>query len=119
MTLEEFHLNRKPLYIDSDSLLVRFPTSKHMNTSHAEWFTDMGYPWCHAIRGYLWETENHEDDRIVIYWNNFEIPNITCMVLNYLFEYFPNIKWVGLGCKVGKVGEIWEPQLKIYKICEK
>lgn len=52
----------------------------------------------------------------MLYWNDFEIPNITTAVFSYLFEYFPQIKWIGLGCHKGKVGEIWMPKLKIYKI---
>lgn len=36
MTLEEFHKNRKPLYIHPETLLVKFPSAKHMNSSHAE-----------------------------------------------------------------------------------
>lgn len=113
MNLEEFHLNRKPLYIDNDTLLVRFPTSKHMNCSHSEWFTDLGIPWCHTIRGYYYKTD--EEEFIMVYWNNFEIPNVTVLLVNYLFEHFPNLSWIGLGCKVGQVGELWEPQIKVYK----
>lgn len=113
MNLEEFHSIRKPFYIDNETLLVKFPTSKHMNTSHAEWFTDLGLPWCHTIRGYLYNTDS--ESFLMLYWNNFEIPNITCIVINYLFEYFPNVQWIGLGCKVGEVGQRWEPQLKVFK----
>lgn len=113
MTLEEFHEIRKPLYIDSDTVLVKFPTSRHMNVSHAEWFTDFNIPWLHTIRGYLWETENHENDFITLYVNNYAIPNISCTALLYLFEHFPHIKHIGLGCHIGSVGEVWEPQLKV------
>lgn len=40
----EFHKTRKPLYLDDNTLLVKFPTSKHMNASHAEWFSQEGIP---------------------------------------------------------------------------
>lgn len=48
----EFHKTRKPLYLDDNTLLVKFPTSKHMNASHAEWFSQEGIPYLHTIRGY-------------------------------------------------------------------
>ena len=35
----DFHKLRKPFYLDNDTLLVRTPSAKHMNTSHAEWFS--------------------------------------------------------------------------------
>ena len=111
MTLEEFNFIRKPFYIEPDSMLVRFPTQKHMNCSHADWFNDVGYVWLHTIRGYYLHTE--EDEFIMIYWNDFEIPNVNASFFVFLFEYFPNIKWIGLGCNKGEIGEIWEPKLKI------
>lgn len=36
MTEQEFHNIRKPFYLDSETLLIKFPTSKHMNVSHAQ-----------------------------------------------------------------------------------
>lgn len=114
MTEQQFHTIRKPLYLDPETLLVKFPTSKHMNSSHAEWFSDYGIPFMHTVRGYY--IKNEEDEYLMLYWNDFEIPNITTAVFSYLFEYFPQIKWIGLGCHKGKVGEIWMPKLKIYKI---
>lgn len=49
MSEEEFHKKRKPFYLESDTLLVKFPT----------------------------------------------------------------IKWIGLGCNKGALGEVWTPKLKI------
>lgn len=111
MTVEEFHKARTPFFIDSDNLIVQFPTSKHRDSSHAEWFTQLNYPWCHAIRGYHWKDDN--DEFLMIYWNNFEVPNITMLVVPYLFEYFPDVKWIGFGCHVGEPGEIWKPQFVV------
>lgn len=113
MTLEEFHNNRKPFYLDPDNLLVKFPTSKHMNTSHAVWFTDMSYPFLHTVRGYYYKDETSEF--IMIYINDFAIPNLSVNVFSYLFEYFPTIQFIGVGCNKGKVGEIWKPQMKILR----
>jgi hypothetical protein len=115
MTVEEFHQHRRPFYIDLNTGLVKFPSSKHMDTSHAEWFTDMGYQWCSVVRGYFWETENNVDDHVCIYTNNFNIPGVNIDILTYIFEHFLTVKWIGLGCYIGKPGEKWEPQLKVYK----
>lgn len=114
MTLEEFHNNRKPFYLDPDTLLVKFPNQKHMNCSHAEWFSDMGYTFVHIVRGYYWKDEH--DEYLMLYWNDFEIPNINASIYSYLFDYFPNIKWIGLGCHKGIIGDIWKPKLKITRI---
>lgn len=111
MTLEEFHKLRKPFYLDPDTLLVKFPTQKHMDCSHAVWFTEMGYPYIGTIRGYYYKTD--EDEFIMIYTNNFAVPNLTIITFNYLFEYFPTVKWVGVGCIIGEIGDIWKPQIVV------
>jgi len=113
MTEQEFLSIRKPFYIDSDTLLIKFPPAKFMDTRLSQWFTEYNIPFQFKIRGYLMETENHDNDYIMIYWNNYSIPNISLEVLGYLFNHFPNIKWIGLGCHIGKLGEIWKPQLKV------
>lgn len=111
--LEDFHEKRLPFYIDSQSLLIKFPTkTTHINGSHAKWFSEIDYPYLHTIRGYLMEGS---DPHIMIYWNDFEIPNVDMPILTYLFEYFPNINWIGIGCNKGKIGEEWSPKLKIVK----
>ena len=116
MTIEEFHNSRKPFYIDPDTLDVKFPTQKHMATSHAVWFTELGYPYVHTVRGYYKEgKEEGEESYVMLYWNDFEVPNIVIQSFPYLFEYFPKIKWIGLGCHKGKPGEVWPPKFKIYK----
>lgn len=111
MSIQEFHNIRKPLYLDVDTLLIKFPTAKHMNTSHAEWFHDSNIPFLHTIRGYY--LKNQQDEYVMLYWNDFEIPNINANILIYIFEYFPNIQWIGLECNKGQIGEIWKPKLTI------
>jgi hypothetical protein len=111
MTVEEFHQKRKPFYIDSDTLIIKFPTSKYINESHAKWFSEVGYPYLPTVRGYLSEDESY----VMLYWNDFEIPNINITVCCYLFDYFTKIKWIGVGCNKGKPGEIWTPKLKVYR----
>lgn len=113
MTIEEFHNNRKPFYIDLETLLVKFPDARHSNMSHAQWFADFNIPWVHMVRGYY--MENIEEPYIMLYWGDFEIPNIVASIFPYLFEHFPKIKWIGLGCNKGKEGEIWPPKLKVIK----
>lgn len=115
MTLEEFLHKRKQFYIDPNSGIVRFPTSKHSDTTHAVWFTDMNYQFCSIMRGYFMETEDNKNDFIMLYVNNYEIPDCTTSIFTYLFLNFPTLKWIGLGCHVGKEGEIWEPKLRIYR----
>lgn len=109
MTEQEFLIKRKPFYIDSDTVLVKFPTSRHMDVSHAQWFTEVGYPYCHVIRGYLMDDIEHP--YVMLYWNDYEIPNIATSAFIYLFEYFPQIEYIGLGCHKGQVGEVWKPKL--------
>lgn len=108
---EEFHSKRKSFYINSDTLLIKFPTAKHTKCSHAKWFSDEGVPYIHTIRGYLSEDEEY----VMLYSNDFEIPDVIVKFINYIFEYFPNIKWIGLGCNKGKIGESWTPKLKVFK----
>lgn len=112
-SVQEFHSIRKQFYLDADSLLVKFPDTRHSKMNHAEWFADYGVPWTHMVRGYYLKTEN--DEFIMIYWNDFEIPNITAAAFIYLFEHFTNIKWIGLGCHKGEVGTIWPPKLKVFR----
>jgi hypothetical protein len=57
--------------------------------------------------------KTEEDEYIMIYWNDFEVPNINASLFSYLFEFFPTIKWVGLGCNKGEIGQVWKPKFKI------
>ncbi len=112
--MEEFYKTNKPFLIDPNSGVVKFPPVKYYDKSHAEWFTEMGYTWIGVIRGRVFLTEN-DNDHILLYTNNFNIPGTNIDVLVYLFEHFPTVKWIGLGCYIGKPGEEWRPQLKVYK----
>lgn len=104
---------RKPFYLENNTLNVIFPNQKYMNSSITEWFNGDKIPWLHTIRGYYMETE--DDCYVMLYENNFNIPNMSICVVPYIFTYFPNIKWIGLGCHIGAKGTIWKPQLKIIK----
>lgn len=113
MTEQEFNSTRKPLYIDSETLLVKFPTQRHMKVPHAVWFSETGIPYIHTIRGYYWETP--EDTFLMLYWDDFEVPNVTTATFSYLFEFFPKVNWIGLGCNKKAPGEIWPPKFKILR----
>lgn len=114
MTVQEFHSIRKPLYIDPNTSEVIFPAVEHINSSHAEWFKDIGIPLTNTVRGYYYKTDNF-GEYIMLYWNDFDIPNINIEVILSIYKCFPNIQWIGLGCNKGQVGEIWEPKLIIKK----
>ena len=112
MTVEEFHQTRIPFYLDNDTLLIKVPSkNKHLNGSHAEWFNEIDYPYLHTVRGYLYK--DCKEPHIMIYWNDFEIPNVNVNIFIYLFEYFPEAQWIGVGCNKGKPGEEWTPKLKV------
>lgn len=111
--ISEFHKLRKPFYIDPQTGLVKFPTTKYMDKSHSEWFTEMGLPWSNIVRGYY--LEDVEEPNIVIYANSYNIPDTYIGLIVYLFEHFPKIKWIGLGCFRGEPNTFWEPQLKVYR----
>ena len=109
--LEEFHQLRKPLFVHPETLLIKFPGAKHLNSSCAEWFSNEGIPYLHTIRGYY----NERDKYLMLYANDFEIPDVVVKFLNYVFEYFPTIEWIGLSCNKGEIGEIWPPKLKVLR----
>lgn len=113
MSLEEFYKTNKPFYIDRNTGLIKFPASKYYDKSHAEWFTDVGYQWHDVTRGRVF-LNSDKGDHILLYVNNFNIPAISIEILPYLFEHFPTVKWIGLGCYIGKKGDEWEPQITVY-----
>ena len=52
----------------------------------------------------------------MIYINDFEVPSqMATGVLNYLFEYFPSISFIGLGAIRGERGDLWKPRLVIHR----
>lgn len=108
MTVTEFHKKRKMFYINELGKLE----INHRNESHIEWFNSKNFsriPYETTIRGYF------IDNYMTIYVGDFETPDLNIKFLQYLFEKFPKVEWIGLGCNKGKVGEIWTPKLKISK----
>lgn len=86
MTEKEFHEIRKPFYLDLDTLLVKFPSAKYLNTSHAVWFNELGIQFLHTVRGYYMKTE--EDEYIMLYWNDFEIQILLPLYLLIFLNIF-------------------------------
>ena len=103
--VDEFLRNRKPFYIDSSTLGIKVVNGNDANMDFAHIFYKYGYPWLTTIRGYVMENEF-----IMIYTDDYEIPNCTVALLQHLFIFFPNTIWIGLGCIKGEPGEIWKPR---------
>ena len=110
MTEKEFLEKRIPIWLEEDDLHVSTPSNMDKNDMHVFLAKKYGYNWLFAIRGYYWP-ESH----VTLYIGDYECPNCTTLVAPYLFNYFPDIKYVGFGCNKGKVGEIWEPKIIIVK----
>ncbi len=106
MTEKEFLENRVPFWLEDETLRITIPSNSDRDDVHAYLCKKFGYSFIYAIRGY-WMPNSH----VQIYSGNYNIPNITIYVLNYLFEYFKDVNYIGLGCIIGKPGEIWKPQL--------
>jgi hypothetical protein len=105
---KNFLSERTPLYIDNETaqaVLVNNSTLK--DATFAEIFSHLHYPWLFTTRGYI------KDNHIILYINDYDIPNINVSLLQYLFTYFPNIDWIGLGCIKGDPGEWWKPRLVV------
>lgn len=109
MTEQEFLNIRMPFWLEGDDLRIAMPSNvSDKNDTHAHLCKKFGYNFMYAIRGY-WIPKDH----VTMYTANYAIPNMTVYVLNYIFEYFKDIKYIGLGCIIGEPGEIWKPQLVI------
>lgn len=111
MTEQEFHNKREAFFIEFNGTI----TFINKGMSHEEYFKMVHHPEYidEIIRGYLLE------DHIILYvGKNFGIPmyinmeGISKLLNNDKIRGY-NIKWIGLGCIKGEIGEEWEPQIKI------
>ena len=107
MTEKEFLEKRQPFWLAGEDLEIVMPTNSDKHDMHAHLCKKYHYSWMHCIRGY-WMPEEHF---AVLYVGDYETPNCTILVVQYLLNYFPEIEWVGLGCYKGKKGDIWEPKV--------
>ena len=110
MTEKEFLEKRTPIWLEGDDLHVSTPSSSDKNDFHAFLSKKYGYNWLFCIRGYYWPGSH-----VTLYIGDYETPNCTTLVAPYLFNYFPDIKYVGFGCDKGKIGEIWSPKITIIR----
>ena len=110
MTEKEFLEKRIPIWLEGDDLHISTPSNMDKNDMHVFLSNKYGYNWMFAIRGYYMPGSH-----VTLYIGDYECPNCTTLVAPYLFNYFPDIKYVGFGCNKGKVGEIWEPKIIIVK----
>lgn len=99
---------REPFWLEDSDLRITMPASSDKHDIHSHLSKKYGYNWIFCIRGY-WIPGKY----IMLYTGNYSIPNVTVYVLQYLFNYFDDIKWIGLGCIIGEVGEVWSPQLVV------
>lgn len=110
MTENEFLEKRTPIYIDNETALsVLVNNTDLKNKTFSEIFFKLHYPWLNTTRGYI--LNNH----MMLYVNDYEIPNVNVVLFQYLFTYLPDIEWIGLGCIKGEKGELWKPRLVIRK----
>jgi len=106
---KKFHNRRIAFYVNEDNIIVFIKKGQ----SHIEYFNEIGHSeYINFItRGYVL------DDHVIFYkGNNFDIPkNLTIETILELVSSMniPSIKWIGLGCIIGKVGEKWNPKITI------
>lgn len=108
MTEKEFLEKRIPFWLEGEDLRIIIPSTMDRNDVHSHLSKKFGYGYMYTIRGYWWP-----DSHVQLYTANYNIPNITVYVVNYLFEYFKDIKYVGLGCIIDEPGKLWDAQLYI------
>ena len=106
---KEFHNHRIAFYINKNNRIVFIKKGQ----SHIEYFNEIGHSEYinFVTRGYIL------DDHVMFYrGNDFEIPrNLTIKTILELVSSInkSSIKWVGLGCIIGNVGEEWNPKITI------
>ena len=110
MTEKEFLEKRIPIWLEGEDLHIATPSNMDKNDMHAFLSKKYGYSWLFAIRGYYWPGSH-----VTLYIGDYECPNCTTLVAPYLFNYFPDIKYVGFGCNKGAVGEIWPAKILIVR----
>jgi hypothetical protein len=110
MTEKEFLEKRTPIWLEGEDLHISMPTGNDRNDMHAYLVKKYGYNWMFAIRGYYWPGSH-----VMLYIGDYEVPNCTTMVTSYLFQFFPDINYIGFGCNKGEVGEIWSPKICVVR----
>lgn len=107
--IQEFLDKRTPVWVNPETALLHIVSSQERNMTFQEIFMKLHIPWLFTTRGYIYE------DHMILYINDYEIPNVNVSLMNYIFAYFPDIKWIGLGCNKGEEGEFWNPKMKVLR----
>ena len=108
MTEQEFLEKRTPIWLEGEDLHVSTPSNMDRMNIHAMLTKKYGYNFMFCIRGYYWPGSH-----VQLYIADYECPNCTLLVTTYLFQYFPDIKYIGFGCNKGKPGEIWPAKIVV------
>lgn len=108
MTEKEFLEKRVPFWLEGEGLNVVIPSNMDKMESYAKLARKYGYNALFTIRGYYWPGSH-----IMLYCGNYETPNITTWVATHLFSFFKDAKYIGLGCHIGNLGELWKPKIII------
>lgn len=106
---KEFLSNRIPFFLDDESR-INIINKNDANQKHSDICDKYHYNWHLHIRGYL-----SPNEFVMLYIADYEIPNCTTWLIQYFFNKFPDIKWVGLGCIKGKIGEYWRPRMVVVR----
>lgn len=110
MTEKEFLEKRVPFWIEGDDLKIMFPTNMDKMQIHSKLTNKYNFNWLFVIRGYYWSGSH-----VMLYQGDYETPNCSTLLSQYLFNYFQDINWVGFGCIKGEIGKIWQPRIIIPK----
>lgn len=105
----EFLEGRIPFFIDDNTKIV-IPSRTYQDLKHIDIADKYNYNWHTNVRGYV-----KPDEFAMMYIADYEIPNVTAWLLQYVFSKFPDIKWIGLGCNKREIGEYWRPRMVILR----
>lgn len=111
ITEQEFHKSRIAFMLIENKIIYL----ENSSMSHFEWYISLGYKkeqFKNIIRGY------YKDGKIVFYKDDFTYDNDVIEIakkINEEIKKYVNDRnaEVYVGVKKGKIGEIWEPELKI------
>lgn len=105
-----FHDKRIAFYVDNDTTIRYIPKG----LSHAEYFNHIKKP---EYIKFIWRGYILYDHVMLYVGNDFNIPKD--ISIQRIFDVFSAInsehpiKWMGLGCIIGEIGEEWKPKIII------
>lgn len=111
MTEKLFHNKRLAFYVDTDMTIKYIPRG----LSHIDYFKNILKP---EYINFIWRGYILDDHAMLYRGNNFIIPDASIHDILGIFSIINSkhpIKWMGLGCIIGEIGEEWKPQIVICK----